>query len=164
MSKKQTGNSLLVLSYLVRSNDIQIVLIRSKEKPKPVNGKSLWEQPMWRLPGGHIEKNESPIEAAAREYNAKTGLIVRNLQQIQIIEKKPKVKAFAKHFQYCFIGETSTPSNWLRENNEKLVVIVKVCTLGDIIACIKNGTLLHGHAILPPHRQAITQIIGAKLF
>jgi ADP-ribose pyrophosphatase len=38
----------------------------------------------WEIPGGKVEKSESPETAAARECQEETGVIVRNLRQLAV--------------------------------------------------------------------------------
>ena len=59
-------------SFLVitRHNNAEVFLILRSDKP------------IWNLPGGGIEDNETPLQAAIRETNEETGFEVGNLEYI----------------------------------------------------------------------------------
>jgi 8-oxo-dGTP diphosphatase len=61
-------------SMVVVFNENREVLIL-KRSPGPH-----WMPEKWGLPGGHIEKGESPANAARREVMEETNLILRNIK------------------------------------------------------------------------------------
>lgn len=72
---KQFSASVVVISKLATNADV--LLVHHKKFGK------------WMIPGGHVELNESPLEAACREVKEETGL---NVKFISFIHKKILVK------------------------------------------------------------------------
>lgn len=61
-----------VLGFLFTENNKRVVLIQ-KKRPAELAGK-------WNGIGGHIEEDESPIEAMTREFREEAKLIIHNWQ------------------------------------------------------------------------------------
>jgi len=52
----------------------------------------------WLPPGGHVEENESPPEAATREVKEETGLEITFIKQENIWIEKWNAKSFERPF------------------------------------------------------------------
>lgn len=83
---------------------------------------TLKDRPTWQagrlnLPGGRVEPDETPIQAAAREGLEETGLVLKNLREMGVIESGPRViiHVFLAHHPLAGLvpreGETET-SAW----------------------------------------------------
>lgn len=67
-----------VLCYIKR-DDSYLMLFRNKKKNDMNEGK-------WMGVGGHIEKGETPEQAAIREIKEETGLIVESLNYVGVVK------------------------------------------------------------------------------
>jgi len=62
-------------SAVFGSNAAHVVVFKDKRRKILLSQKN--NIPMWVLPGGHLEKDESFEKAAIREYQEETGLIIK---------------------------------------------------------------------------------------
>ena len=72
------------------------------------------EYAFYRLPGGNVEDNETPLQAAHRETYEESG--IKNLQLIRKIGTtryfKPFIQADVDRTDYRFTPETELPDTW----------------------------------------------------
>ena len=64
----------------------------------------------WLPPGGHIEKNESPVDAARREVLEETGLEITFIKQENIWVNRWNAKSFERPYM-CMIEEIPMHKN-----------------------------------------------------
>ncbi len=77
----------------------QVLLIRRRDIP------------VWVLPGGGIEKNETPEEAACREVCEETGLEVKIVRKIALYEPRNKLAKRTHFFECGMIGGALTTTS-----------------------------------------------------
>ena len=61
---------------IIDNKDKILVLVRGSTDP--------WKPGWWDLPGGLIDRGETPTEGATREAKEESGLIVRNLRKVDM--------------------------------------------------------------------------------
>lgn len=81
MQEKESKDSIHTVVIVVAKGDKILIVKRSAT--------DYWMPLHWSLAGGHIEKGESPYQAAKRELKEETGLIANNL----VLLKKQKTLA-----------------------------------------------------------------------
>lgn len=92
----------------------------------------------YKLPGGGIEKSETPLEAFVREMKEETGCQIENIEKIGIIEEEKNKNSF-KQISYVFkanvteIGNTSLTEKEKEEGAEFLFV-----EIAEAINLMKN--------------------------
>jgi 8-oxo-dGTP pyrophosphatase MutT (NUDIX family) len=89
----------------------------------------------WVQPGGHVDKNETPMDAAIREAREETGMEVKNLELIDIdvhlipaIIKGGKLIEAHLHYDFRYIGtviEEKEPE--LSDESDELAWIETKC-------------------------------------
>ena len=88
IGKKQKVEGAVVV--VVDSQDRVLILLR------PSN--SRWAPDLWGFPGGKLEKNETPLNAAIRETLEETQLRVRNLRPLDLKIDKPVVAYYTREY------------------------------------------------------------------
>lgn len=83
---KRLGAIVLIL----REGDDLLLL----KRPKWIK----WGAGKWALPGGKLEKGETPVAAAIRETKEETRLDVRNLQLVKVCLDKPVTTYYTREF------------------------------------------------------------------
>ncbi len=78
--------------YILDEKTKQVLLIHHKKLDK------------WLPPGGHIDPNETPPEAAIREAKEETGLDVELIKQENIWVDKPNAKSLVRPY-LCLLEE-----------------------------------------------------------
>ena len=73
----------------------------------------------WLPPGGHIEPNESPIEAVKREVKEEVGIDIEIIKDEHIVVDRWNAKSFARPF-LCLIEEI--PKTKDEEAHKQLLV------------------------------------------
>ena len=66
------GKKYKAAMVVIFNEDKKILILKRSPGPH-------WMPEKWGLPGGHVEKGESPNDAARREINEESNLILRNL-------------------------------------------------------------------------------------
>lgn len=65
---------------------------------------------LWSIPGGHVEADESPADAAVRETSEETGLVVRVLQHVGTVTREASdVDEFVIDDFLCELVEPGEP-------------------------------------------------------
>lgn len=140
-----------VVLFRKHNNKIEVLLERRGSKP----GKHKWS-----LPGGHVEENEKPHEAASRELKEETNLTVKPIDLIYIAHHenepdrdklnyiyaaeykgKEKIKAMsdAEHIEWFDINKIP-PLLW--DNNKYLRKAFKKVMNEDLTHSDKRGLLI----------------------
>lgn len=88
------------------------------------------------LPGGAVEKGESPIDAAARELNEETGFTLSKIESLGSIYTNPAMQSMKLH---VFLGFTDdlVPAAQQLDTGEDIRIIVKPLDefLNDVKEC-----------------------------
>lgn len=68
--------------------------------------------PKWTLPGGAIEKNESPKQAALRELHEETGMVVDpdNIRLIGVLKGRESPVNYVAHVFYGVVSRQHLPA------------------------------------------------------
>lgn len=61
----------------------------------------------WQVPGGTVDKNESPKNAAIREIKEEIGITVEDLTFLSVEYKGPQIEDF-DFLEFMFLGKTLT--------------------------------------------------------
>lgn len=89
------------------------------------------------IPGGHIEKNEGPLEALAREVLEEADVTIKNLKnigymKIELLESKPEdyKYPYPVSYQMFFYGQTDVEENFRGnfETNQRIYL-----SLSDVL-------------------------------
>jgi len=78
--------------YILNDEKSQVLLVHHKKLGK------------WLPPGGHIDPNETPPEAAVREAKEETGLDVELIKQENIWIERPNAKSLVRPY-LCLLEE-----------------------------------------------------------
>ena len=73
-------------SILFNNKNLLLIIRRSNTDP--------WRPGWWDLPGGNIDKGETPIEAAVREAKEEANLTVNNLVKVKTVMGKNILKHY----------------------------------------------------------------------
>ena len=79
----------------------------------------------WLPPGGHIEKNETPIEAARREVDEETGLRVTFLSDEHVWVNRWNAKSFERPF-LCLLEEIPPHGDQAAHQHIDLIYLAKL--------------------------------------
>lgn len=122
-----------VLPY-IKDRD-EIILIN--EYRFPINMYSL------ELPGGGISQNETPRQAAKRELQEETGILVEesNLQEIGNFYNLPAFSNSKEHIFLAEIDSTTTHNLDLNENTENIEKILRF-SRDEVRTLISKGEIL----------------------
>jgi 8-oxo-dGTP diphosphatase len=99
------------------------------------NGAALLENAklgMWAIPGGHVEENESPIDAVRREAKEELSLDVDFPKSYQLFDDKSWVHCLpvpVSSFEHIVEGD-----NILRERHANIVLVYVVLPLNEPVA------------------------------
>jgi len=88
IGKKMRRPGAIVL--ILRADDSVLIL----KRPKWIN----WAAGLWAFPGGKLEGDETPAEAATRETKEETDLDVTNLQPVDVCRDKPVTTYYTREF------------------------------------------------------------------
>ncbi len=83
----------------------------------------------WLPPGGHIEPNETPPEAARRETREETGLEIEFIEQENLKVSAPNAKSFERPF-LCLLEEI--PANGSQPAHQHMDMIYVARPLGTM--------------------------------
>jgi ADP-ribose pyrophosphatase len=97
----------------------------------------------WEIPGGLIEKGESPLAAGLRELREETGYEGRDAQLIASIAPNPAIQSNRCHFVLVRDAVPSVAIDW-DEHEEILTRAVPVDTVYD---WAHDGTIFHSLSI-----------------
>lgn len=86
---------------IVDNKDRVLILLRGSTDP--------WKPGWWDLPGGHLDGNEMPIDAATREAKEECGLTVRDLQKVE-------AKPMGRVMKYFFVTKNYDGNVSLKPN------------------------------------------------
>lgn len=84
---------------IIKDNDKVLLCKRSPEESMPN---------IWSIPSGMIENDETPIEAALREFNEETNVVLPNkLKLVGFINKYDNNQTTKKGLIYVYLHETN---------------------------------------------------------
>jgi ADP-ribose pyrophosphatase YjhB (NUDIX family) len=122
-------------SFLIQNKITKAYWINKRINPR----KAMFKQ--WQSGGGHIEDNETPIEAVIRELKEETGLVKTNQDfKLQRIDMHDEDAAYLSGLRINYVFKVKTnkiPQNTEKENHSKW----KLCPKRIIKKLISNGTL-----------------------
>jgi len=70
----------------------------------------------WKLPGGHLEKDETPEEALIREIKEELGCTIKFIDYPQLFSE-PEYNAFGSHNPICTFSHTVDSDNHLKKKH-----------------------------------------------
>lgn len=161
MSVSKTNTSTLAFGYFEQEGAVYIPLIRLNKTGEIT--KDNWASFTWRIPGRNVQRNESPPQAAKREYFNKIGFQFEIFKLEQVLAKKSKIKVFESHFQYCYFGRLNIQdeSRFIGAKEENSP-IVQFFTLEQVNNAVWTGATLDGFTILPAHREVIKTLLTSS--
>lgn len=124
-------------SIILRYNKEILLCKRSPDKSLPNE---------WSIPGGHIEKNESPLNAATREFEEETDISLskKDLDLVGFINKYKSDGTIKKGLMYIFLYDSEkkhTPDlNLAKDGHEHTKC--QYFSKKDLPITKKNGQLL----------------------
>jgi ADP-ribose pyrophosphatase YjhB (NUDIX family) len=122
-------------SFLIQNKLTKAYWINKRINPQ----KAMFKQ--WQSGGGHIEENETPIEAVIRELKEETGLVFVNQDfELQRIDMHDEDAAHLSGLRINYVFKVKTnkvPQNTEKENHSKW----RLCPKEIIKKLISNGTL-----------------------
>lgn len=78
------------VAVLCKSADARSLLMVLQGRPD--------EEPSWAVPGGSIEPDETPVQAAIREVKEETGLEVRIVRPYAVVEGVKEYSTYRVHY------------------------------------------------------------------
>ena len=117
---------------IIITEDEKIVLI--KQYRYPIN-KIIYE-----LPGGLIEQNENPMQAALREMQEETGYTSNNIELISTVAANPALQSTTAYF-YLATNAVKTQKQNFDEFEELTIELVDKTTIKELLT---NNALQHG--------------------
>ena len=83
-----------------------LVLVVSQERRRTILVREEGRRdPKWRVPGGSLERGESPVQAAAREIEEETGIPLRVDQVTILAEERRESQRYYPHFCIAEVTE-----------------------------------------------------------
>ena len=76
---------------LILRDDDSVLIVK---RPLWIN----WAPGQWAFPGGKLEGNETPLDAAVRETKEETNLDITNLQLVNVCLDKPVTTYYTREF------------------------------------------------------------------
>lgn len=105
-------------SYIIDEDKQEVLLIYHKKLKK------------WLPPGGHIEANETPPEAAKREALEETGIAIEFIQQENIWIDRWNAKSFERPY-LCLLEEIPSHGDTPAHQHMDLIYIARPAALQD---------------------------------
>jgi len=109
-----------------------IPLVRDPTKPAPL---------FWKLPGGHGESGEDARACAIREVKEETGLVIKTLEELEVIEK-------SDHTLTVFKTHLASLTELLERGND-----------GEEVRVFTPSEIARMQDFLPNHHAAIRHIL-----
>lgn len=88
----------IIIGHILGNGEEEILLIKRKHEPF---------KDCWALPGGFVNEGERFIEAAKRELQEETGIVLDKLYPVLVADKSgrdPRGWTIAHVFEFCFTG------------------------------------------------------------
>jgi 8-oxo-dGTP pyrophosphatase MutT (NUDIX family) len=103
--------------------------------------------PKWKLPGGHKEQGETPLETAMRENQGETGLRLPREAFTEITSGHELRKRPTEHWSLLFLVHVPLDDVRLLHEHDtgNEGEVVRYFTLAELEIEIHNGTILLAH-------------------
>jgi mutator protein MutT len=127
----ENKNSIAGSCIVIDDSDRILILLRSTQD----SWKPLW----WDLPGGYIEHGETPEQGAAREAKEESGLIVKNIKKIQVLQIGNLTKYFfaTRNYSGNVSIEPNPVSGIIEHDDSKWVTIEELENIQNFVVDIE---------------------------
>ena len=129
---------------IIEQTDGAVILAFDGTKVILINQNHFPQGKLLEIPGGKIEKNETPRKAASREFEEETGYKVKNMKQLVTIYPNVGYSTLTIH---CFVStkveKIKKPKS---KDDDEFIEVVKI-NFEKLLQLIKNGKILDGKTI-----------------
>ena len=108
-----------VVGLLFDNMRSKITLIEKKHGPPCVIGK-------WNGVGGHVEKEEGPLDAMIREFKEETGVLFRHWNELCSLVGE-------EHIVFFYYGEDTSVQERVKTTEDEQIVVFDIGNLPDNI-------------------------------
>ncbi|MBP6949023.1 MAG: NUDIX hydrolase [Candidatus Pacebacteria bacterium] len=122
----------------------------------PLTHSDRWRNIQWRIPGGGVERNEIPEQAAHRELLEETNIKAKEMHPVLVVDKPSRDNHNYTHHQHVFVCEVeSFEQMYERICDGKETLINKLFSLQDLQDYLWKGVPCSRFPILLPHAKVL---------